>query len=499
MDLLWDVLPPPGWKVEVQRADTAAGPFRTISRHVPKIAVYSDFIGSPGKTFFYRIRLVPPGKSSGSSGGAASPSAWSNVAEGTSRLSSRDEFLTEVQRASFRYFYDYGHPVSGLAREGSHRRPGGCSMGATGMGLFNLGVGAERGFVTRRQAAARALKILRFLLARARRYHGAFSHWIDGRTGRTIPFGRMDDGGDIVETSYVAQGLLFLREYFDRDDPQEAEVRRLADRIWREIEWDWYARREGSRSFLLWHWSPRYGWAKHLVVAGFNECLITYVLALASPTHRVSIDCYRTGWEHRGFARRRKVFGIPVELHRGIGPPMFFFHYSFLGLDPRRISYDGRSYFDHFRDLCRVQILYARSMKDRFAGYGPMWGLTACMGPDGYAARAPGRRDDGTIAPTAAVSSMPYVPAESFACMKTMYERLGGRIWDEFGFRDAFNLSRDWFARGVLGLDVGPIAPMIENYRTGMCWRTFMKAPEVRAALERIAREGSPASRPAGR
>jgi len=409
--------------------------------------------------------------------------------KGVSRRSSPDELLTEVQEASFRYFYDYGHPVSGLAREGSHRKHVLCTMGATGMGFFNLGVGVERGFITRKQGVARALKMLRFLSQKAVRYHGAFPHWMNGSTGKTIRFGKKDDGADLVETAFLAQGMLFFREYFTGADPEETEIRRLADQLWRDIEWDWFVKEEKSRSSLLWHWSPNYGWEKNLRIGGFNECQITYILALASPTHPVPMKCYRTGWEHSRYARKREMFSIPLELHRGYGPPMFFFHYSYLGFDPRSISYSGRTYFDHFRDLCRVQVRYAESKKDQFKGYGPIWGLTASMGPDRYLAYAPGPRDNGTIAPTAALSSMPYVPDESVSCLTTMYEKHGKRIWDEFGFRDSFNLSRDWVAKGLLGIDAGPIAPMIENHRTGLWWRVFMKAPEMRSVVQRLGRE----------
>ncbi len=481
VDLTWDQEGPALHAVEIRRSQYPGGPFRTISADLPKIPLYSDFIGAPQRTFYYRVRAVDR------TGEVTQRSPWSDVAKGVFRRSTRNQLLTEVQEAGFRYFYDYGHPVSGLAREGSHRAPDLCTIGATGMGLFNLGVGVERRFITRQQGAARALKMLRFLSGEAVRYHGAFPHWINGATGETIRFGQKDDGADLVETAFLAQGMLFLREFFLRADPDETEIRRLADRLWREIEWDWFAKQEDSRSFLLWHWSPNYGWEKHLPISGFNECQIVYILALASPTHGVPMEYYETGWYHARYAQERTEFGVPLTLHRGYGPPLFFTHYSYLGFDPRKLSFRGKTYFQHFQDLCRVQVLYARSKEDEFRGYGPLWGLTASMDPDGYKAHAPGPRDNGTITPTAALASMPYVPAESIACLTAMYEQHGGELWREFGFRDAFNLSKDWIANGDLGIDVGPIAPLIENHRTGLCWRVFMKAPEVRSVLERLA------------
>ncbi len=394
--------------------------------------------------------------------------------------------LTEVQQAGVRYFWDFGHPVSGLAREGSNRNPDLCAIGATGMGFFNLIVGVERGFVPRAEAVERLRATLVFLTEEAERFHGAFPHWINGTTGKTIPFSKYDDGADLVETAYLAQGLLALREYFDGIGPAEMRLRDLADRLWREIEWDWFARRTDRGPCLLWHWSPNHQWKKNLPIRGFNECHIVYLLALSSPTHAVEPEYYWEGWHNPGFGRKREQFGIPLSLGRGVGPPLFWTHYSYLGLDPRVLSHDGRTYFEHFRDLCRVQVRYARSRSRDFKGYDALWGLTASLGPDGYAAFAPGPRDNGTLAPTAALSSLPYAPKQSIACLRELQRNHREKLWGPYGFRDAFNLTRDWVAPGYLGIDVGPIAPMIENHRSGLCWRTFMKAPEIATGLKQL-------------
>ncbi len=477
VDLLWDADASPAY--EVQRAPDPKGPFETIHEEFPAYPLHSDFIGRDAGDFYYRVRGVRPGRGRN----PEQASEWSEVRKGTPRHSDPETLLTEIQEASFRYFYHGGHPVSGLAREGIPRSPDTCASGATGMGLFTLAVGIERGFVSREQGAERILKILRFLSEKAERFHGAFSHWLHGTTGKAIRFGQDDDGADLVETAFVAQGLLFLREYFARSDPAEAEIRRRADALWREIEWDWFAKEDKRGAVLLWHWSPNHGWKKNMAVRGFNECQIVYLLALSSTTHAVAPKFYWTGWEHARYGEERTHFDVPLRLGHGLGPPLFFTHYSYLGFDPRTISYEGRSYFDHFRDFCRVQIRYAESKRGEFAGYGPMWGLTASYNPDGYKAHAPGTRDDGTISPTAALSSLPYAPEESLACLAEMYGKHGKRLWGPFGFYDAFNFSRDWVARGWLGIDVGPIAPMIENHRTGLCWKTFMKAPETAAAV----------------
>lgn len=404
--------------------------------------------------------------------------------------------LTEVQRAGVRYFYEFGHPVSGLARVGSERPPELCAIGGTGWACFNLIVAAERGFVSRGEIAARLQTMLRFLATKADRFHGAFPHWLNGETGTAIPFSKEDDAADLVETGFLAQGLLALREYFTRDDPVEAEIRTLADRLWREVEWDWFAKEDGDNAWLMWHWSPNFGWKKNLPIRGFNETHIIYLLALCSPTHPVAPKYYWRGWQGGGerFRTPREDFGIPMTLGRGMNMPLFFAHYSYLGFDPRALSVDGRTYFDHLRDLCRVQVAYARSRADTFKGYGPLWGLTSCRGPKGYKAYAPGSRDDGTLAPTAALSSLPYVPAETIACLWELQRRHRDRLWGTYGFADAFNLTQDWVVQGYLGNDVGPIAPMIENHLSELCWRTFMRAPEIAVALQRV-RASDPAAR----
>jgi hypothetical protein len=372
-----------------------------------------------------------------------------------------------------------------LAREKTGWNPDICAIGASGMGFYNLVVGVQRGFITRQEGIDRALKVLRFLSEKAQRFHGAFPHWINGRTGMAVPFARYDDGADIVETAYLMEGVILLREYFSGDTAGEGEIRKLADELWRAVDWDWFA--DGSTPALMWHWSPDYGWRLKQPVSGFNECQIAYILALASPTHPIQPKCYWEGWESPGYGSARTEFGIPLELTRNLGPPLFWTQYSYLGLDPRQITFDDKSYFERFQDLCRVQVLYAESKSAIFKGYGSLWGITASDGPDGYSAFAPGAWDDGTLAPTAALSSMPYVPEESRSCLAKMYVDYGDKLWGPFGFYDAFNFSLGWVTHDYLGIDVGPIAPMIENYRSGLCWKTFMKAPEIKTVINQLA------------
>lgn len=482
IELQWEPVPR-AMGYEVQRARTPEGPFEPLHVYFPRLTIYNDFIGEGNATFYYRVRGI---QTNGL--GHFLPSDWSKPVAGHSEELDPDELLTEVQQASFNYFYDYADPTSGLARASMYRAPNVCAIGATGMGLFNVAVGIERGFITRRQGRQLVLKELRFLSEKAQRFHGAFPHFINGETGKVIPFSRYDDGADIVETAFLMEGVLFAREYFSGADADETEIRNLADGLWRDVEWDWFVMKSSPSPAMIWHWSPHYGWKENLYILGFNECQIVYVLALASPTHPIGARSYWNGWEWADYNSHLSEFGIRLELgsRPATGPPLFETQYSYLGLDPRRLIFHGRSYFDHFQDFCDAQILYAESKSDLFKGYGPLWGITASAGPDGYTAFAPGVRDDGTLAPTASLSAMPYVPDESIACLLKMYQTYGSKLWGPFGFYDSFNLSRDWVAKTYLCIDEGPIAPMIENYRSGLCWDVFMRAKEIQAVVKML-------------
>jgi len=399
-----------------------------------------------------------------------------------------DELLEQVQRQTFRFFWEGAHPVSGLAPDRRTRavQPVDdlAAIGGTGFGVMALIVAVERGWVTREAALTRLAAMLD-LLTRATCYHGAFPHFLDGRTGATIPFGRKDDGGDLVETSFLCMGLLCARQYFDRDTPGERALRGRITWVWEEVEWDWFT--QGGRPLLYWHWSPNNGWAMDHEIHGWNECLITYVLAVAAPRYGVDPLVYHRGFAAgRDFLNGKAYYDIPLPLGMPYGGPLFFAHYSFLGLDPRGLA-DG--YADYWEQNCRhVRINHAHcAVNPRgFAGYGPeCWGLTASDDPDGYAAHDPAN-DNGTIAPTAALSSFPYAPREAMAALRHFLAHHGEKVWGRFGFVDAFCEQRGWYADTFLAIDQGPIIVMMENHRTGLLWRLFMAVPEVRAALRRL-------------
>ena len=395
---------------------------------------------------------------------------------------STEALLDAVQRQTLRYFWDFAHPVCGLARERSNGLPDTIATGGSGFGLMAILAGAERGWIERPAALERLLTSVRFL-GNAARHHGAFPHWMNGNTGATRPFGPTDEGGDIVETAYLMAGLLAVRQYFRGRGKKERELRALIDGLWSTVEWDWYAR---DGDVLIWHWSPKHGWAMNHPVRGWNECLIAYVLAASSPTHAIAPRAYHEGWASGPqFLNGRSFYGIPLPLGPDFGGPLFFAHYSFLGLDPRGLSDRYADYWEQNVAHTRINREHCIRNPNGFAGYGAdCWGLSASDSVAGYAAHAPDH-DLGVITPTAALSSFPYAPE---ACMDALrgFASLGDRLWTEHGFRDAFSPDSGWDAPSCLAIDQGPIVAMIENYRSGLLWRLVMSCREIRRGLKRL-------------
>lgn len=400
-----------------------------------------------------------------------------------------DALLEIVQRQTFRYFWEGAHPVSGLAfdRRTSRKRSkdtDAITIGGSGFGVMALLVAAQRGWVSRAAALERLGRMLE-LLARARCYHGAFPHFMDGGTGKAIPFGRKDDGADIVETSLLMMGLLAAREYFARDAPPEAAARARISELWNGVEWNWFT--QGGRDVLYWHWSPYNGWAMNHQIRGWNECLITYVLAASSPRYAIEPEVYHKGFANSGeFRNRKSWYGIELPLGMAYGGPLFFTHYSFCGLDPRGLRDQYADYWAQNVHHVRINRAHCIENPGKFTGYGEScWGLTASDDPEGYSAHAPDN-DNGTISPTAALASLPYAPAEVMALLRHFLTQHGKRVWREHGFIDAFCESRKWYADTFLAIDQGPIIVMLENHRTGLLWNLFMAVPEVRAGLRRL-------------
>ncbi|MGN1225664.1 MAG: glucoamylase family protein [Candidatus Cryptobacteroides sp.] len=382
-----------------------------------------------------------------------------------------DEALFEkVQKAAFNYFWDYAHPVSGLARErlGSGNT---VTTGGSGFGYMCIMVGVHRGWISREEGAARVLQMTRFLAEKAQRYHGAWSHWLNGESGERIPFGSYDNGADLVETALLMEGILAAKEFFDAESADEQEFRALAQQLWEEVEWTWF-QKDGEKK-LYWHWSENYGWQMNMPISGWNEALIAYVLAAASPTHSIDKDVYEQGWARSG------------SLTFNTKSPMFFAHYSFMGLDPRNLS---DQYGDYWKVNCEHALAnyeYCAKSKKNYGYSSVCWGLTASDYYNGYTASSPSN-DTGTVAPTAALASFPYLPEQAQGAMEYFYYVLGDRLWSDYGLKDAFSLKELWFANSYIAIDQGPIVVMMENYRSALVWDCFMKNADVRAGLDKL-------------
>ncbi|HSL87495.1 MAG TPA: glucoamylase family protein [Bacteroidales bacterium] len=408
-----------------------------------------------------------------------------------------DSLMTLVQYRTFQYFYDGAEPVSGMARERYHvdgEYPGNdmnvVTSGGTGFGVMAIIVGMERGFITRAEGFAHLNKIVGFLKG-ADRFHGVWPHWLFGETGKVKPFSQKDNGADIVETAFLIQGLLAVRQYYKEGNAEEKLLADEIDRLWREVEWSWFTK--GGEDVIYWHWSPDYGWEMNHQIRGYNECLIAYVLAASSPTYPVSPEAYHKGWARGGDIKTESgKYGYALTLkHNGAeeyGGPLFWAHYSYLGLDPRRLHDNYADYWQQNTNHSLINWKWCAGNPLNYAGYSEKcWGLTASYSVKGYSAHAPGeKRDLGVISPTAALSSMPYTPEQSIDAMKHFYYELGDKIWGKYGFYDAFSEHHNWYPQRYLAIDQGPVVVMIENYRSGLLWDLFMSCPEIRQGLNSL-------------
>ena len=462
----------------------------------PYLNRYTDYCGETGKKYFYSIAFLDHNyKETKRSGFVA----------GSTRAMTEDELLTMVQKASFRYYWEAAEPASGLAKENIHGRQNMIATGASGFGIMALLVGTERKFISRKESIDRFIKILSFL-EKADRFHGVYPHFLDGPTGKVEPFfGPKDNGADLVETSFLIQGLLAARQYFSANDPQEKMIRDKITDIWEKAEWDWFKQYPDSK-FLYWHWSPDQGWIINHNLIGWNETMVTYLLAIASPTHAVSPTMYytgganqdstgiqyRSGWgqtlDGSMYTNGKSYFGIKLDVGVSNGGPLFFTHYSYMGYDPHLITDRYTNYFVNNQNIAKINYRYCVENPKQFNGYGDSaWGLTASDGPFTYSADEPVPwQDRGKITPTGAISSFPYLPLESMKALKNYYYNYGKFLWGEYGFKDAFDLTNNWCSDIYMGLNQAPMTVMIENYRTGLIWKLFMQDPDIKNGLKKL-------------
>lgn len=417
----------------------------------------------------------------------AIPSSYSDIKD--------NALLDTIQKQTFNYFWEGAEPNSGLARERLHMDDvyptspkNTVTTGGSGFGLMAILVGVERGWITKEEALNRYLKIVDFL-EKADRFHGAWPHWIDGETGKVYPFSKKDNGGDLVETAFLVQGLLTVSEYFKNGNDQEQELVTKIDKLWKEVEWNWYTK--NGEDVLYWHWSPEYNWEMDFRVGGYNECLIIYVLAAASPTHPISKEVYEKGWARNGNIVSNKTYydeDLVLDYYEHdnapIGP-LFWAHYSYLGLNPKGLSDQYADYWELTQNHAKIHYKYALDNPKKFKGYGDsLWGMTSSYSMKGYAGHRPGY-DLGVISPTAALSSFPYTPKESMKVLENLYKNHDSLI-GKYGPYDAFSFEHNWYLPRYLAIDQGPIPVMIENYRSGLLWDLFMQNQDVQNGLEKL-------------
>lgn len=411
------------------------------------------------------------------------------------RFESDSAFLDYIQKVHFNYMWNGAEENSGLAKERIHINGNYplndehiITTGGSGFGILGILVGIKRGFITRKQGVERFEKIVSFL-EKTKRFKGMWAHWIDGRTGKVKPFGNKDDGGDIVESSFLIQGLLCVRQYIKDGNTQEKALANRIDTLWKEMNWTWYM---NNKDVLYWHWSPNAKWQMDMPIKGYNESLIAYILAASSPTYTIPATAYHKGWAKNGTIKStQKAYNLPLLLKyngaKNYGGPLFWAHYSYLALNPKGLSDRYADYWELNKNQTLINYQYCVENPKKYKGYGKnCWGLTASYSVNGYSAHKPMKNDKGVITPTAALSSFPYTPQKSMEALKHFYFDLGDKIWGKYGFYDAFSEQYNWYPKRYLAIDQLTITPMIENYRSHFIWDLFMSCPEIQKGLDKL-------------
>ena len=482
-DITWDAAEDDNLAQFVIYRSVNGGAYEPVGVQRPGVHRFCDYTGDPHMTASYRVTARTS---------SLLESTPSTSATASTHPMTDDELLDMVEEASFRYYWEAAEPHSGMTRENTPGDDDVIALGASGFGIMAIVAGTERGYVTHEQAIQRLDQITQFL-STADRFHGAWPHFLSGSTGHVLPvFGQYDNGADLVETSFLMEGLLTARQYFKQDG---TAGRALYDRItslWQGVEWSWFSAMP-THDALYWHWSPEYSFYIANRLTGWNEVMITYLEAIASPTHNVPATQLYTGFAGEPidthFANHQTFYGIKLDVGGpGTGGPLFFTHYSFMGFDARNMRDKYTDYFDNNRNQALINHAYCIANPNHWKGYGADdWGLTAVDGPKGYVPYEPTQElDDGTIAPTGAISSIVYTPDESKAALRHFYRDLGAQVWNIYGFRDAFNLQKNWYSGITMGLNQAPMTAMIENYRSGIIWKSYMANPEIAPMLKSI-------------
>ena len=424
---------------------------------------------------------------------ACKPTYQSNSTDNVASKLTDEQLLDIVQEETFNYFWEANEPISGAARERVHmddiypNQPKDIiTSGGTGFGIMATIVGIERGFITREEGYGR-LNQLADWLEKADRFHGVWPHWMSS-DGKVVPFSKFDDGGDLVETSFLAQGLITASQYFKQGNDKEKKLAAKMDGLWTAIDFEWYTNNE---DVLFWHWSPNHEWKMNFRVGGHNECLIMYVLAASSPKHPIDPTAYHKGYMRNGdIVSNESYYGLPTILdhyehdEKSVGP-LFWAHYSHLGLDPNGLKDQYGDFWKLNQNHAKIHHEHCTENPYDYKGYSDeCWGLTSSYSMLGYAGHSP-QSDLGVISPTAALSSFPYTPDESMKFLRFMYETQDSLV-GEYGPYDAFSLESEWYLPRYLAIDQLTIPVMIENYRSGKVWDLFMSSPDVQAGLDKL-------------
>lgn len=399
------------------------------------------------------------------------------------------DLLDAIQRRTAAYFYEGAHRLTALPydRLGTKGRivSNLASIGGAGFGLMALIVMVHRNWLSRSEAVLRISTLLASLEA-VKKHRGAFPHFVDVDRLDAVPLLPKDDGADLVETALLVQGLICTREFFNEISEAELDLGKRVARLVDAIEWNRFVR-PGARPSLFWHWSPKHEWSLNVPITGWNEGLIAYVLAAGSRNFAIDPEVFHIGWTNGGaYHNGSEYYGHRLPAGSPYGGPLFVSQYSFCGLDPRGLHDGSIDYWDQVVAHSKINYEHCRRNPNGHLGYGVYgWGLTASHGPSGYLVSCP-VNDTGIIAPTAALSSFPFVPEQAEAAARAFCSYGNGRLWGDFGFADAFAPSQNWVSDCCLAINQGPIVAMIENFRSGLLWHLFMNAPEIKTGLARL-------------
>jgi hypothetical protein len=465
----------------VYRSSSTNGPFGLLNPQPDLLSSFTDFGVTNGQPCFYLVRAF---------NGAWAESSNSVVVSALPHsLASDAEFLEYVQQATFDYFWYEANPTNGLVRDRSEPLSV-ISIAAVGFELTGIGIAIDHGWIGRDQGRQRVLTALRTFwngpqgtnTAGMIGYKGWFYHMLGLNTATRDGQSELSS----IDTALLLAGVLYVRQYFDANQTDEAEIRSLASAIFNRVDWQWMA--NGGNSLTM-GWQPESGFLSARWI-GYDEGMVLYIMGLGAATNPLPAVQW-SSWTS-GYAWHTNYGYAYVEF-----PPLFGHQYSHCWVDFRHIgdaymNGHGSSYFENSRRATLAQRAYCMANPSGFAGYGSnVWGLTACDGPGygsyhGYYARGapPAQDDDGTIAPTAVGGSLPFAPEICLPTLRHFYDQFLTNVWCDYGFRDAFNLTANWWAADVIGIDQGPILLMAENYRSQTVWRRFAQIPEIQRGLQ---------------